>query len=106
MLTAVVAWAIWKVLNMIPKMPKPVSAGITGFAGTLAHTMLVIGCIYIFKGADVRAAMGGMGYFALIGVLMFNAILEATASTIVCVAVYTGLFVAGNKKSKLSSVEE
>lgn len=106
MLTAVVAWAIWKVLNMIPKMPKPVSAGITGFVGTLAHTMLVIGCIYIFKGADVRAAMGGMGYFALIGVLMFNAILEATASTIVCVAVYTGLFVAGNKKSKLSSVEE
>lgn len=106
MLTAVAAWAIWKVLNLIPRMPKTVSAGITGFLGTLAHTMLVIGCIYIFKGADVRAAMGGMGYFALIGALMFNAVLESTASTIVCVAVYAGLFIAGNKKSKLSEVEE
>ncbi len=102
MLLAVVAFGCWKVLNLIPKMPKMISAGITGFIATVAHTLLVIGCIYIFEGTDVRAAMGGMGYFAVIGMLAFNAVLEAVASTIVCVAVYAGLFLASNKKSKLS----
>ena len=99
MLLAVVAFGCWKVLNLMPKM---ISAGITVFIATVAHTLLVIGCIYIFEGTDVRAAMGGMGYFAVIGMLAFNAVLEAVASTIVCVAVYAGLFFASNKKSKLS----
>lgn len=102
MLLAVVAFGCWKVLNLIPKMPKMISAGITGFIATVAHTLLVIGCIYIFEGTDVRAVMGGKGYFAVIGTLAFNAVLEAVASTIVCVAVYAGLFLASNKKSKLS----
>ena len=84
-------------------MPKIISAGITGFISTVAHTFLVIGAVYIFEGAGVRDAMGGMGYFALIGALSFNAILEALASTIVCVAVYAGLYISENKKSKLSS---
>ena len=106
MLTAVAAWLIWKFFNIIPKMPKILSAAITGFLATVAHTLLVIGCLYIFKGADVRAAMGGMGYFALIGALAFNASLEAAASTIVCAAVYTGIFVSKNKKSKLSKETE
>ena len=83
-----------------------ISAGITGFVATVAHTLLVIGCIYIFEGADVRAAMGGMGYFAVIAALSFNAILESVASTIVCVAVYLGLFISSNKKSKLSQEED
>lgn len=102
MLTAVVAWFIWKILNLIPHMPKILSAAITGFIATVAHTMLVIGCIYLFKGTDVRSAMGGMGYFALIGALMFNAVLEAVASTVVCAAVYAGLFISEKRKSKLS----
>ena len=106
MLTAVAAWLIWKFFNIIPKMPKILSAAITGFLATVTHTLLVIGCLYIFKGADVRAAMGGMGYFALIGALAFNASLEAAASTIVCAAVYTGIFVSKNKKSKLSKETE
>ena len=99
----VVAWLIWKLLKIIPHMPKIISAGITGFISTVAHTFLVIGAVYIFEGAGVRDAMGGMGYFALIGALSFNAILEALASTIVCVAVYAGLYISENKKSKLSS---
>lgn len=101
-LTAVVAWSIWKLLNLIPIMPKTISAAITGFLATVAHTMLVIGCIYLFKGADVRAAMGGMGYFALIGALMFNAILEAVASTVICTSVFAGLFISKKRHSKLS----
>ncbi len=105
MLLAAVAWCIWKILHLIPKIPDSVSAGITGFVATVAHTFLVIGCIYIFKGAAVREAMGGMGYFAVIAALMFNAVLEASASTIICVAVYLGLFIAKNRKPKLSEEE-
>jgi len=102
MLTAVAAWLVWMLFTKLPKFPKILSAGITGLLGTIAHTLLVLGCLYIFKGADVREAMGGMGYFALLGAVSFNAILEAIAATIVCAAVYTGIFISKNKKSKLS----
>lgn len=103
MLIAVVAWALWKGLNKVPHLPKVINAGITGFITTVVHTLLVIGAVYIFEGAGVRDAMGGMGYFALIGALSFNAILEAIAATIVCAAVYGGMHIAANKKSKLSA---
>ena len=102
MLIAVIAWGLWKALNLVPHMPKTVAAGITGFITTVAHTLLVLGSLYVFKGADVREALGGMGYFALVGACGFNAILEAIAATIFCVAVYAGLFIAGKKGSKLS----
>lgn len=102
MFLAVVAWGLWKLLNLIPHMPKIVSAGIAAFLATVAHTLMVIGCLYLFNGKDVQTAMQ-MGYWALIATLSFNAILEAVASTLVCVAVYTGLFISGKKKSKLFS---
>ena len=106
MLTGVAAWLIWSFLSKLPKFPKILSAAITGLLSTVVHTLLVLGCLYIFKGADVREAMGGMGYFALLGAVSFNAILEATAATIVCAAVYTGIFISKNKKSKLSQETE
>ena len=106
MLIAFVAWGLWMGFKKIPHLPKMVSAGVVGFVTTIAHTLLVIGAIYIFEGAGVREAMGGMGYFALIGALSFNAILESLASTIICIAVYAGLYIAENKKSKLSSESE
>ena len=106
MIIAVIAWGLWKGLKNIPHLPKMISAGVVGFITTVCHTLLVIGAVYIFEGAGVKEAMGGMGYFALIGALSFNAILEALASTIVCIAVYAGLYIAENKKSKLSSEED
>lgn len=102
-LFACVSWVIWRLLKLIPKMPKMISAGITGFIGTFAHTLLVIGCIYIFEGSAIRELMEGKGYWAVIGALSFNAILEAIASTLVCVAVFVGLFISSKKQSKLSS---
>jgi uncharacterized membrane protein len=86
-------------------MPKAVSAAITGFLSTLAHTLLVIGFIYLFKGAYIREALGGVGYFGFIAMLGMNVIFEALAATIICVAVYAGLFIAGSRKSKLSQEE-
>ena len=102
MLTGLIAWALWFVFNKIPKLPKSVSAGITAFLSTVCHTLLVIGCLYLFAGTAVREGMGGMGYFAVIAVLAPQAALEALAATIICVAVYVGLFISGKRKSKLS----
>ena len=102
MLIAVIAWGLWKALNLIPHMPKTLAAAVTGFITTVAHTLLVLGSLYVFKAADVKAALGGMGYFALVGACGFNAILEALAATIICSAVFGGLFVANKKHSKLS----
>ena len=104
-LVGLIAWALWVAFNKIPKFPKTVSAGITAFLSTVCHTLLVIGSLYLFQGAATREAMGGMGYFALIGVLAPQAALEAAAATIICVAVYVGLFVSSKRKSKLSSEE-
>ncbi len=105
-ITAVVSWLIWKVMSNVPFFPKTISAGITAFLGTLAHTMLVIGSLYIFKGEDVMALMGGVGYLALLTALSFNAILESIASTLVCIAVYAGLYINKKEKAKLTKEEK
>lgn len=107
MLLGLVAWGLWGVLNLIPRMPKTLSAAVTGFVATFAHTLMVYGCIFIFDGADMRAAldsigMTGVGYFAVVGAGIVSEMVEAASSLIVCAAVYAGLFIASNKKSKLS----
>lgn len=107
MLLGAVAWGFWKLLNLIPHMPKTVAAAVTGFAATFAHTLMVYACIFVFKGADMRAAldflgMTGVGYWGVVGVGLPSEIAEAVSSTVVAAAVYAGLFIAGNKKSKLS----
>lgn len=100
MLLAVVTWVIWKLLNLIPKMPKIISAALTGFLSTAAHTFMVLGCIYLFNGNEVQSLMN-VGYWGLIVAVAFNAILESVASTLICSAVYTGLFISEKKHSKL-----
>ena len=107
MLLGVVTWILWTLLNFIPKMPKSVAAGISGFIATCAHTFMVYGCIFIFDGTGIRAAlekigMAGTGYFGVILVGLPSEILEAVASLVVCALVYAALFFAGKKKSKLS----
>lgn len=110
-LLGVAAWFFWKILNFIPKMPKTISSAITGFLATFCHTLMVYGCIFIFEGSDMRAAleqmgMAGVGFFGVVGIGIVSEVFEALASTIICVAVYAGLFIASTKKSKLSKVSE
>ena len=100
MLLGIVSWALWKLFGLF--LPKTVNAALSGFLCSISHTIMVIGCLYLFANAGIKEAMGGMGYFALLLVLAPNAVLEAFASAIVCTAVYVGLFVAGKKKSKLT----
>ncbi|MFA6856686.1 MAG: ECF transporter S component [Treponema sp.] len=102
MLLGVVAWILWYLLNLIPHMPKTVSAVIVGFVSTLAHTFLVIGALYIFTAAKNLEAMGGKGYIALMAILLPNALLEAASAAVVCAAVIGSVTVASGKKSKLS----
>ena len=102
-LTGLIAWALWKMFNKIPKLPKIFSAGITAFISTVAHTLLVIGCLYLFAGNATREGMGGAGYFAVIALLAPQAALEALAATIICAAVFAGLYISSKQKSKLSS---
>ena len=106
MLTGLIAWALWFAFSKLPKLPKAVNAGITAFLSTVCHTLLVIGSLYLFQGAATREGMGGLGYFAVIGVLAPQAALEAVAATIICAAVFVGLFVSGKRKSKLSQEAE
>lgn len=107
MLLGFIAWGIWNLLNFIPKMPKAVSAGITGFVATMAHTFMVYGCIFIFDGTGIRSAlekigMAGTGYLGVILVGLPSEILEAVSSLVVAALVYTALFIAEKQKSKLS----
>ncbi len=53
---------------------------------------------------DALASLGmtGVGYIGVVGVGIVSELFEALASTIVCTAVYTGLFIANSRKSKLS----
>ena len=107
MLLGLAAWIFWRLLNLIPKMPKTISAAISSFAATFAHTLMVYACIFIFEGSDMRAAldsigMTGFGYFAVVGAGIVSELAEAAASLVICTAVYAGLYIAGSKKSKLS----
>lgn len=111
MLFAVIAWGLWKLFKMIPKFPRPVAAAITAFVSTFCHTLLVYGCIFLFKGADMAAAlesigMAGLGYFAVVGVGIVSELFEALASLIVCSAVYGGITIVSTRKSKLSAEKD
>ncbi|MBP3710487.1 MAG: ECF transporter S component [Treponema sp.] len=102
MMLGVVAWFLWKLINLIPHLPKPVAAAITAFISTFAHTCMVIGALYVFAFRGVFEVMNGRGYFAVMAALLPNAIVEAIGAAIVCTAVIGAMSVAHGKKSKLS----
>ncbi len=106
MLIAVITWVVDLLLKKIPHMPKILSGSIAAFFGSLSNTVFVIGSLYLIYHDKVYAGMGNVGYFAGLAVLMPNALLEAAASVIVTAAVLSGVYVATNKKSKLSSEVE
>lgn len=94
------AWFLWRLLSIVPHLPKTVSATLTAFISTLAHTCFVVGALYVFAGG--KSAMGGKGFIAVLLLLLPNAFLEAFAAAIVCAAVIASATAASGKKSKLS----
>lgn len=103
MLFGAAAWGLFKIISFIPKIPRGITAGVAAFLSTLMHTCLVIGAIYGFYFSAASEAMGGIGYIAALLLLLPNAVTEALAATIVCVAVITATSISGkHKKSKIS----
>lgn len=110
MLLGAVAWGFWKLFSLIPHFPKVINAGISAFAATFCHTLMVYGCIFLFNGraiAETLASIGmaGAGYFTVVGVGIVSELLEAIASTVVSIAVLGGIAITGSRKSKLSKEE-
>ena len=105
-LLAAAAWLLWRLLSLIPHLPKTVSAALAAFISTLAHTCFVVGALYIFAGGRMMRAMGGKGFIAVLLLLLPNALLEAAAAAIVCAAVIASVTVAAGKKSKLSQEDK
>ena len=103
MLFGATAWALFTVLDFIPKMPKTVSAAITAFLATLCHTVLVIGSMYLFLNAKMLDAMSGAGFLALMGLLIPGASMEALAALVVCTAVVGAIFISSKRKAKIFS---
>jgi uncharacterized membrane protein len=106
MLIAVVTWGVNALLNKIPHLPKIVSGSISAFFGSLSNTVFVIGSLYLLYHDKALSAMGNLGYLAGLAALMPNALLEAAAAVIIAAAVLSGIYIASNKKSKLSKTEE
>ena len=98
------AWFLWRLLSIVPHLPKTVSAALTAFISTLAHTCFVVGALYVFAGG--KSAMGGKGFIAVLLLLLPNALLEAVAAAIVCAAVIASATAASGKKSKLSQEDK
>lgn len=106
MLIAVVTFLVYKLLQSFNKRKQPllttVFAGIAAFFGSMANTVFVIGSLYLVYAKDILELAGGNGYFAFMLILLPQALLEAAASVILCVAVIAVKETAVRKKSKLS----
>lgn len=103
LLFALSAAFLCKTIGLIPRMPKYVNAAVTAFVSSLIHSFLVIGSMYLFLSERMTAAMNGLGYFAIMLILLHGVILESVAASIVCTAVISSVTVVKGRKSKLSA---
>lgn len=103
MLFGCASWVFYTLLSLIPHFPKTLNVAFTAFVGTLFHTAVVIGSMYIFLNARMLEAMNGIGYLVAMGLILPGALLEAVAATIVCTAVVAAIFAGTNKKAKIFS---
>lgn len=105
MLIAVVTFLVYKGLQSFNKKDQPVVktvfAGFASFFGSMANTVFVIGSLYLVYAKQILEITGGNGYFAFMLILLPQALLEAAASVILCVAVFAVKQTAFRKKSKL-----
>lgn len=98
-----VAWAIFKLIELVPFCPKSVNAIITPIVSSLIHSFLVIGSMYVFLNGKISEAMNGLGYFALMVMILPGAFLEALAAGVVCSLVVASITINKKGKAKLLS---
>lgn len=105
----IAVWGFFKLLNLIPRMPKTVSGGIAAAAGTLVHTLLVLGALVIFYGKDLGLKSGEMlsGFFAFVAAtLATNGLWEIVSASVLSVIVLGAIYGINSRKSKISKLED
>ncbi len=105
----IAVWGFFKLLNLIPHMPKTVSGGIAAAAGTVVHTLLVLGALVIFYGKDLGLEKGEMlgGFFAFVAAtLASNGLWEIISATVLSVIVLGAIYGINARKSKISKLED
>lgn len=105
----IAVWGFFKLLNLIPRMPKTVSGGIAAAAGTLVHTLLVLGALVIFYGKDLGLKSGEMlsGFFAFVAAtLATNGLWEVVSASVLSVIVLGAIYGINSRKSKISKLED
>lgn len=105
----IAVWGFFKLLNLIPRIPKTVSGGIAAAAGTLVHTLLVLGALVIFYGKDLGLKSGEMlsGFFAFVAAtLATNGLWEIVSASVLSVIVLGAIYGINSHKSKISKLED
>lgn len=122
MLYPIFAWAIFKLLDMIPRMPKVISGAVAGAFGTFFHTVLVMTAIYALYGEMLLSGMAQTlakfgfemvkltpfkGWLAVLGcTFATNGIWEIIGAVVLTVAVMGSIYAVANKKSKLTKLDD
>lgn len=110
----IVVWGIFKLLNLT-KSPKIFNGVLASGIGTLAHTFLVLGMLFVFYASKVIEAMQGVfvgmtkfkaWWTFTIATLLSNGIWEIVAAVVIVLAVLSSVFISKKRKSKLSQVED
>lgn len=102
----IAAWGIYRLFCMIPYCPKAVASSVSAVVSSLVHSVVVIGSMYIFLGAQISQAMGGLSYAALMALILPGSLMEAVAAALVCGLVIGSITVSASGKSKLFSEED
>ncbi len=113
-LFSIAVYGIFKLLDMIPKMPKFISASIAAAAGTLIHTFLVMLMLVVVHSEEVLLAFGldpanGIvnGFWSVLGLaLLSNGIYEIIAATVVTFIVMSSIYISKKKSSKISMLAQ
>lgn len=103
LLFGIFSWGIFKLLELIPHCLKSVNSLVTAILSSLVHSFIVIGSLYLFLNGKISEAMNGLGYFALMLMILPGAFLEAVAAGLVCSIVVASITIVSNGKSKLLS---
>lgn len=109
MIFPIAVWGFFKLLNLIPHMIKTVSGGIAAAAGTLVHTLLVLGALVIFYGKELGLQKGELlnGFFAFVAAtLASNGLWEIISATVLSVIVLGAIYGINSHKSKISKLED
>lgn len=122
MIFPMIAWGIYVSMNMIPHMPRTVSAVLGAAVATFCHTVLVMGAICLLYsdiyipmvtgtletlGFDIAGASGFKAFCIIIAfTLVTNGAFEILSAAVVSAVVIGAVRIAGHRRAKLSRIED